>query len=279
MTNNKKKRLYTVVERDNIMTALVNLFYKDERIIGFIKVGSSAYNYKDKYSDIDLAIIVNDPKDLEQIFDDWKEIIYKEFSVLHDFEVRFSSDGFLHGFLLENFLEIDIGFQTKDKIYAKRKDWDVVFDKTNEIKEKMQTTWKERKNRDDQDDLFQFFKGSWYNILHTLIALVRDNLWHAIFELEELRLMIINIVNLRCKLRVKRFQEVSKFPKEIQSQLKDLIITNIDKKHLYNNLLCSANFLYSEALNTFGNVYEKEILSLKENMNTLIQIFETEIFH
>jgi hypothetical protein len=274
MKRDQTINLFTPKERQETMQSLVKKFYEDDRILGVIHVGSSAYGFKDKYSDIDMVSVVDDSEDLMVVFNDWKKIIHKMFSVIHSFEVIMAQNSLLHGFLLDNFLELDIGFQTTSNIYAKRKDWKISFDKTNELEDIMKNTWKERQIPTLDENLLADVQGSWYYVSQVLIALARNNNWRAIFELEKLKQMIVQIVNQRFNYKIKRFNEIKKLPKRIQNELESLLIPNTNKQVLLSILQKTVKILYREAKETYKGSEKTEIELLENSMLQLIQTYK-----
>lgn len=75
MVNPVEKRIFSLESRSDILKTICDKLNEDSRITGVILVGSGAYNFKDKYSDIDLAIVSKESENLAEVFNDWKKII------------------------------------------------------------------------------------------------------------------------------------------------------------------------------------------------------------
>ena len=102
--------LYTPDQRDQIAKRLIELLAADERIARAELVGSAASGHADRWSDIDVTAIAREGVDPLELADSWADRMYTAFPVVHDFRVSFGVEH-VRGFLLENFLEVDVGFQ------------------------------------------------------------------------------------------------------------------------------------------------------------------------
>jgi predicted nucleotidyltransferase len=99
--------LYTPEEREEIAEGVSRLLYEDGRVEGIV-VGSLA-SQPDRWSDIDLEVVVADNADLAAVAAEWVNRPHEVLAVLHHFETAFG-DTLVRGLLLENLLEIDLAF-------------------------------------------------------------------------------------------------------------------------------------------------------------------------
>ena len=100
--------LFTVEEREEIAERVSRLLGNDYRIEGVVIVGSLA-GQSDRWSDIDIEVIVADDEELSAVTADWVGNLYELLPVVHHFETAFG-DTLVRGFLLENLLEVDLAF-------------------------------------------------------------------------------------------------------------------------------------------------------------------------
>ncbi|NHJ47926.1 MAG: hypothetical protein FK733_09070 [Asgard group archaeon] len=278
MSESKKRNLYTPEERLEIQNSIIKLLQEDKRIAGVINVGSSVYGFKDEYSDLDFAIVVFENEDFMDVFNDWRNIMNSNFNIIQSFEVIISPKSTLHGFLLDNYLELDMGFQPESNIYARRKHWQIAFDKTGKLKDIMQETWKKRQKQSPLEKFIFQLDGSWYHISRTLLAITRDNNWRALKEIENMRDMIVFVIGCRFDLKLDRYQEISELPKEILEDLESLIINKLEKKSLFDALKKATKILYREAAITTKELDGPDYSILEKNMLNQISIFENILF-
>src|SRR5215212_8277182 len=100
--------LFGPEEREETTERVSRLLRDDSRVEGIIVVGSLA-SRPDRWSDIDLEVVVADNADLATVAADWVDRLYEALPVLHHFETAFG-DTLVRGFLLENLLEVDLAF-------------------------------------------------------------------------------------------------------------------------------------------------------------------------
>ena len=61
--------MFSVDERERVLNCLVDNLSVLEEITGLIIVGSGALGFRDKYSDIDIALVYNEGYSMENVFD------------------------------------------------------------------------------------------------------------------------------------------------------------------------------------------------------------------
>jgi predicted nucleotidyltransferase len=144
--------LYTPDERDEIATRLVELLAADERIARAELAGSGASGYADRWSDVDVMVIARDGVDHRALADSWTARVYELFPVVHDFRVSFGVEH-VRGFLLESFLEVDLGFQPPGG------------------RDDVEETW--------APDAQSEAGFAWHDVLHAVVAIRRGRPWRA----------------------------------------------------------------------------------------------------
>ena len=110
--------LFNEEERQITLGVLLGALKQDERLDGVILVGSAAEGFDDRFSDIDLTVVVADHYPVGEIYSAWKKRIARLLPVVSSFEVNYAENKFLGGFLLDNFLELDIGFLNLRDLFA-----------------------------------------------------------------------------------------------------------------------------------------------------------------
>ncbi len=115
-----KDILFSPAERQGTLNRILTALQGDDRIAGVLIVGSGAIGFDDIYSDIDLSVVVAEENNVLPVFREWRTWIKELLPVIHCFETDFGSNNYLYGFLLDNFLELDIGFLCLTNLVAKR---------------------------------------------------------------------------------------------------------------------------------------------------------------
>jgi hypothetical protein len=65
-----ESKLYSAAYRSRVLDELTAALMGDERIAGAVLVGSGAAGFKDRYSDIDLAVLVGDEVKVDEVYAD-----------------------------------------------------------------------------------------------------------------------------------------------------------------------------------------------------------------
>ena len=112
-------------ERQGILDRVLSVLQNDARIAGVLIVGSGAVGFDDEYSDIDLSVVVAEEDDVTLVFREWRGQIESLLSVIQCFESYYGPNNYLYGFLLSNFLELDIGFLCLANLIAKKPRWEI----------------------------------------------------------------------------------------------------------------------------------------------------------
>ena len=130
---------FSVEDRNQVLNRIIAAMTEDLRICGIVLVGSGAAGFIDEYSDLDFCIVINDSYSLREVFDEWGEKLGSLLPVrLHE-RVDKSTTNLLHIVLLENYLEIDLGFLHFSHVRATKPLWKVVYDSSGEIEDRMQS--------------------------------------------------------------------------------------------------------------------------------------------
>jgi predicted nucleotidyltransferase len=114
--------LFTPEEREQTAERVSRALGDDSRVEGVVVVGSLA-GQADRWSDIDLEVVVADGEELAAITSDWVGYLYELLPVVHHFETAFG-ETLVRGFLLENLLEIDLASSGPGgSLFGARRGW------------------------------------------------------------------------------------------------------------------------------------------------------------
>jgi len=193
--------LYTPDERDAIATRLVELLAADERIARAELGGSGASGYADRWSDVDVTVIARDGVDHRVLADSWGERMYELFPVVHDFGVSFGVEH-VRGFLLESFLEVDLGFQPSG-------------------------------GRNDEEEAWAPDPGTeagfaWHDVLHAVVAIRRGRPWRAHYYIGLLRWRTLTLAGAD----MSEYKGVDDVRPELLDQLADALPRSLEPDEL-----------------------------------------------
>ena len=240
---------FTAYDRDCVLQWLIVESQKEPAFVGSILVGSGAVGFADGYSDLDILMIVDDPVDLAQVSERWRNRLRDHLPVLAYAESPRAERIILHNFLLENFLELNICVQPQSLLSATRANYRVLWDKTNRMQSIMDETWAGRK--ETTSPLARYYsdrKASiWHYINHAYVALKRDRLWQALSDIEEIRRQVIHLRAYREELEPKRNCDVDTMDEEFRKKLSLLLVGSLSSETLKQKLDIAARMFFEEA--------------------------------
>jgi predicted nucleotidyltransferase len=240
-------RLFTPDERQAVLEQMLAALQTDDRIAGVIVVGSGAVGFEDEYSDIDLAVVVHQARDVRSVYDHWRAQFKTLLPVRHEFEAPRGPNILLFGLLLDHFLEIDASFQCLDDLTARRARWRVAFDRSGQITPIMQASWDARETPDIQATYLRWVKSIWYYITHVAIHVERGHLWRAVLDLEDLRHRAVVLAGLRHSVETEHYREVHRLPPDFLAGLEHTLVTHLDEIEIMRALRAAVDCFFTEA--------------------------------
>ena len=259
--------MYSEKERNEVFDYLVEKFRERNEVLSVIQVGSGAIGYRDKYSDLDFAI-VTDGTNIDLIFKKTCEDIKEKYNVFFFDNIK---ERKLQLFLLDNYLELDIGYYTLETLYARRENYKVIFDKTNQVEEIMKKSWLEIKEKNkgttqevDMKKVISFInKELWYNVLHSVVAFNRNNKYRCYYELEQIKWYVMDLIAKRNNKESKRYRSIIELDKFELDKIDSLFIYPTNYEELSDYLNKALDIIYEE----FNYWKKKENISYIENID------------
>jgi hypothetical protein len=195
--------VYTPGERDRIAARLLELLRGDERIARTEIAGSVASGDADRWSDVDVYATVAEGVDQEEVANDWLRRVRDAFPVVHHYAVAFGTHH-VRGFLLENLLEVDIGFQPAVE---------------HEIE------W-------PGPDAEAEAGFGWHDVLHAGVAIARGRPWRAQYYLGLLRWRTLTLATQRLGLDFGEYKGVDDLPQDVLGPLEEALPRSLDADEL-----------------------------------------------
>lgn len=256
---------FTEEYRKGVLEQIIDFLKNRNDMQSVIIVGSGAEGFRDKYSDIDLTVVIDDKTDTDTFLSDYQSFLDDTFSIMINHRVPGRS---LAIALLENFLEIDISAVHIDQLSAVRRSWKVVYDKTGQAENIMQETFKNRKSADLSERIDGEFKaavwGFWHYIIYSVVAIKRNDLWRANWEMEYVRNNVIQLLGLKYGIETKRNRDVKSFPSVILKHLQDTVPVEFTKLGFTAALQSLCNLVYD----TFEEHFEKSVIEFPRDKMT-----------
>jgi len=185
----------TAERQERLLEKIISLIKEDNRIRGLWAVGSSATGKMDKYSDLDLYILV-EKENYEQVYSERASFAEKIEKVLSTFEAEWPNCQ-LYGVILENCIEVDLCYCKPEQVevFGPHR---ILYDRNGDLEEllskhrvKFETDLKKR--------LVEQLDFAAYNLLHAANMLGRGEYWSSIRQLELLRKRIVSLIGLRTR--------------------------------------------------------------------------------
>ena len=195
--------LFTPEEREDAAARLLELLRRDDRIERAELSGSGAQGYTDRWSDVDLFVTVAGGVDQREVADSWIARVYEALPVVHHFAVAFG-EHHVRGFLLENLLEVDIGFQRSAE---EEGEWP----------------------GPDPESEAGF---AWHDSLHAGVALARGRPWRAHYYIGLLRWRTLTLATDRLAIDFSEYKGVDDLPADVLAPLEDALPRSLEVDEL-----------------------------------------------
>jgi predicted nucleotidyltransferase len=218
--------LFTPEEREETAGRVSRLLSNDSRIDGVVVVGSLA-GQSDRWSDIDIELVVRDDEDSAAVTADWVENLYELLPVVHHFETAFG-DTLLRGFLLQNLLELDLAFDQANlfSIWSPAR---VVFDRSGRVTDAANSPAQAELHTADPAGEAGL---AWHDILHACTAVRRGRPWQGLWYMERVRNRTLKLAQERRGFYAEFFDYVDDLPVEELTLLEDTLDVSLSPESL-----------------------------------------------
>jgi predicted nucleotidyltransferase len=218
--------LFTPEEREETAERVSRALGDDSRVEGVVVVGSLAHQ-ADRWSDIDLEVVVADGEELAAITADWVGYLYELLPVVHHFETTFGGT-LVRGFLLENLLELDLAFVRAGRfsIWGPAR---VAFDRSGRVAEAANALAQGESESANRAGEAGF---AWHDVLHACTAVRRGRPWQGLWYLERVRNRTLKLAQERRGYYAEFFDYVDDLPLEELRALEDTLVVSLDPASL-----------------------------------------------
>jgi Nucleotidyltransferase domain len=223
--------MFTVEERDRVRERLLELGEADPRVGAAAITGSYVTGESDDWSDIDLAFAI--PGELAEALEAWTELVYREFTALHHWDLPFASSVY-RVFLLPGWLELDIAFTPTADFSPRGPKWRTVFGQAGEL------TPSAPPRRDDLAGL------GWHHVLHARACIERGKPWQAEWLINGIRAHVLALACLRRGYPTMYAKGADLLPAEVTAPLEATLVRSLAEAELRRALAAAAAALKAE---------------------------------
>ena len=235
-------RPYSAADRASLQRTLIDGFARDERVEGVLVVGSGAHGFADEYSDVDLAVVLRAGEPGAFALE-WATRLESQLPVVHRFGDDRREAGYVVGLLLENFLEVDIGFLRTDQMAERGMPWAIAFDRSGDVERRQRAF--EPEGEDPVEAYRRHADGIWHWIMRCRVAIARGRPLLALTELDEVRIRTLRVAAVRQGIATRKsFDEL---PRDIHARVAESLPRALDPNELSRALTASAHAFFTEA--------------------------------
>jgi predicted nucleotidyltransferase len=223
--------LFTPEEREETAEQVSRVLSDDSRVEGVVVVGSLAHQ-ANRWSDIDLEVVVADGEDLATVTADWVGYLYELLPVVHHFERAFGGT-LVRGFLLENLLELDLAFERAGRfsIWGPAR---VVFDRSGRVADAANALAANALAQGEAESADRAGEAgfAWHDVLHACTAVRRGRRWQGLWYLERVRNRTLKLAQERRGYYAEFFDYADDLPLEDLRPLEDTLVVSLDPASL-----------------------------------------------
>lgn len=265
--------LVTPQERYEILEKLVTVLKEDASVIGVVIVGSGASGFLDVYSDIDLVVVLADDRVFISMYQALKAILQKEFNVFYHFEQHVSTEDTTLLIMLDNFLELDIQFVKGRVLAVKDKQWTVRYDRHGDLDDRVQESFSETQMVAPRRIYLRVVERIWQPILKCVAALNRNEIWHALHMLEQIRNETVHLAGINHRVQTHGFTDVDQLPEMFLVHLRHTIPTSTSNVAIRRALRSTVRLFFSEALTLEGHLRLDVASKMQEKLMPYIEAY------
>lgn len=195
-----------------------------------VRLGSIADGKADRHSDVDLAVVVAPAAEVGPVAAECTEAVFAALPVFHHFSQSLGGIE-LRGFLLESFLEVDVGFARAHEVEA------VTAIPPFDAAEKLDFIW--------------------HDVIHAAVALDRGRPWRALWYVERLRNGSLELAAGRLGLDLRHFKDADRLPSETRAAAEAAIAAGPSEDEIWPALRAATSALFAEGRCTHPELADK----------------------
>jgi predicted nucleotidyltransferase len=211
--------MFTPAEREALRETLVAAARDDPRITAAALTGSAALDREDRWSDIDLALSVGDPSEVDGVVEDWSARMYGEHGAVHHVDVWLGATLF-RVFLLASTLQVDIAFWPGPEFGAIGPSFRLLFGAANE------------RPPSHAPDPVHLIGMGWLYALHARSSIARGRAWQAEHMISATRDQVLALACVRHGLPAAYARGAHDLPAEVLAPLEAALVGSLNPGEL-----------------------------------------------
>ncbi len=218
--------IFTPRQRDATLAWVLHRGEEDLRLEAGVVTGSMGSGTADRWSDIDVAFVVDDSESSDLVATDWVAGLSRELAVAHHYATAFGPT-LVRGFLLDNGLEVDLSF-TPSADFAVWAPVRVSFDRTGRATRAAESAqpWTPTPAWSDQAGY------AWHDVVHACVAVNRHKPWRALFYLQRVRNRTLTLASERHGHDASEFVHVDALPAAERDPLLATLVDRLEPETL-----------------------------------------------
>ncbi len=240
-------KVFNVEDRQNTLDFILLVSQDCPKVVSLVQVGSGAEGFHDEKSDLDFVVAYDSGESMTEVMDYMHKKISEKYNLLFFTQ---SDERHLQAYILDNLLEIDIGFGCYEHAAALKPAFKVLFDKSGIVEDKMVQS---RTTMDDQiygskrqKDLETACNYACVHLMHAAVAIKRNNYFRTVGELEFIRKIYIDLLGDRYRLESAVNREIDKLPDHEKEAIKSTYVTDDSQETLWACLMKLTDLIYKE---------------------------------
>src|SRR6266567_6268811 len=226
--------MFTVSEREELRTHLLEFAQADRRISAAAITGSATKGTQDEWSDVDLAFGVAPGVSLDEVLGAWTEMMYRDHAAVHHFDIPIGSWVY-RVFLLRSTLQVDLAFVAADQFGARAPSFRLVFGNPVELPARPPP---------ESTDLVGL---GWMYALHVHRCVERGRFWQAKLMLSGLRGEVLKLACLRHGLPTSEGRGFDGLPDAVTKPLEAALAATLEPDELRRAFGVAMDGLIAEA--------------------------------
>jgi predicted nucleotidyltransferase len=231
--------MFTAQERADIVALVAGLLKDDPEVEAVALVGSLVHG-GDRWSDVDIDVLVADDADVDRVASRWVARMYAELPVLHHLEQRLGPF-VIRGFLLRNMLEVDLAFIRSDMPFTIPTR--LLHDRSGLGAAVLAATTPELLMQLEVANEAAFL---WLDVVHAVTAVRRRRSWLAAWYVEKIRNRAFALTLSRHGHDPESFKHVDDLPSDERVPLEAALVRSLERSALLDGIEASTRGALSE---------------------------------
>lgn len=210
---------FTVEERVQLKSRLLEFATRDPRLSGAAVTGSAAAGREDRWSDIDLAFGVADPALLGAVLSEFSDFMYAQ-GALHYHDVRVGAWTY-RVFFLPGGLQVDLAFVEQSEFRPLGPAFQLVFGDAKSVQPFPSPNPKD------------IIGLAWLHALHARSCILRDKLWQAEYMVSAVRDHTLVLACIRLGLPSAHGRGMDSLPESVTRPLLESMVGHLNSDELW----------------------------------------------